>query len=140
VKLFSQRSATFQDKEGVHFHGMWCSDISASDKHAGITGSLEDIKKESELSAVAVPLRHVVGDANENSSKCCVITNCWRVHVCSGQCVLPTLDSSLCIGAALTAATAPEVENANVGIRAGNECAEIQCSAAAAQSAAVCGD
>ena len=95
VKLFSRRSVTFQDKEGVHFHGMWYSDISVSDEHIGITGSLEDIKKESKLSAVAVPLRYGVGDANENSSKYCVITNYWRVRNCSGQYVLPTLDPSI---------------------------------------------
>ena len=125
VKLFSRRSVTFQDKEGVHFHGMWYSDISVSDEHIGITGSLEDIKKESKLSAVAVPLRYVVGDANENSSKYCVITNYWRVRIGSGQCVLPTLAPSLYGGVAPTAVTAPEVENVNVSIRAGNEHAEI---------------
>lgn len=125
VKLFSRRSVTFQDKEGVHFHGMWYSDISVSDEHIGITGSLEDIKKESKLSAVAVPLRYVVGDANENSSKYCVITNYWRVRNCSGQYVLPTLDPSLYGGVAPTAVTAPEVENVDVSLRSGNEYGEL---------------
>jgi hypothetical protein len=82
-------------------------------------------KKESKLSAVEVPLRYGVGDANENSSKYCVITNYWRVRNCSGQYVLPTLDPSLYGGVAPTAATAPEVENVDVSLRSGNEYGEL---------------
>ena len=97
VKQFARRKVTFDDANGVSYHGMWCSEMKVDSKEESYpsTVSFKDIQVAAGHSAVAIPLWYVVGKEHANANKYYVITNWWKERMSTGQYELPTLDSSL---------------------------------------------
>ena len=95
VKLFAQKTVNFADSNGIHFHGLWCSEVTVVDSAEQPTKSFSDIQSVAKLAAVAIPLWYVIGKDQPNSNKYCVITNWWKHRMQDGWYRLPTLDASL---------------------------------------------
>lgn len=125
VKEFAQRLLTFNDNDGVQFHGMWYSTINVNNEPVQVTNNLYDIQDPAKMAAVAVPLHYILeeGQPQPHGNKYCVITNWWKVRISGGDYVLPTLDASMYSGDE-TSQTDVSV-SLNVEIRDGNEYMQI---------------
>ena len=86
VKQFARRKVTFDDANGVSYHGMWCSEmkVDSNEESYQSTVSFKDIQVAAGHSAVAIPLWYVVGKAHANANKCYVITNWWKERMSNG--------------------------------------------------------
>ena len=97
VKQFARTRVTFDDDKGLNFNGMWCSEIQVDPGEESFPPAtkLGDILRKAKYSAVAIPLKYVIGDKHEHSTKYYVTTNLWMERVSDGSYQLPSLDSSL---------------------------------------------
>jgi hypothetical protein len=97
VKQFARRKVVFNDVEGMAFHGLWWAGIQVEQEEESVpsTDNFTDIQSAAKLSAIAIPLRYVIGHEKANSNKYCVITNWWKERMSDGGYRLPTLDASL---------------------------------------------
>ena len=93
VKKFARHLLTFNDAEGVHFHGMWYAPIQVAEQHVQVADRFYDIQESGKMAAVAIPLRYT--QPGEHGDKYCVITNWWKVRIKGGDYVLPGLDPSM---------------------------------------------
>ena len=96
VKLFGRRKVSFDDENGVAFHGMWHAELTFSDDPVPDCNSFGEIQAAVRMAAVAIPLWCAVGERDEDANKCCVLTNWWRERNENGLYVLPNLDFDLC--------------------------------------------
>ena len=101
VKQFASYKVTFNDTEGVMFHGMWYAPINLQedDESVRCTHHFGDLQASAKLSAVAIPLWYAIGTEHRDSGKYCVITNWWKYRMSDGRYRLPTLDATLYDGA-----------------------------------------
>lgn len=105
VKQFGRRKVLFSDHTGVHFFGMWYSEITvATENETHTIRSMAEIQEAARMSAVAIPLWYILGQGHPNSSKYCVITNWWKPRNMAGDYCLPTLDPMLYGGTTSSAA------------------------------------
>ena len=97
VKQFARTKVTFDDGNGLNFHGMWCSQIQVDPDEESYppTNKLDDVLTEATFSAVAIPLKYALGDEHQHSTKYYVTTNSWKERMSDGSYQLPILDSSL---------------------------------------------
>ena len=97
VKQFARTKVIFDDGNGLHFHGMWCSQIQVDLEEESYppTNNLEDVLTTAKFSAVAIPLKCAIGQNHQHSTKYYVTTNWWKERMSDGSYQLPVLDSSL---------------------------------------------
>ena len=98
VKQLARRKVVFNDKQGVYFNGLWCAPLTVEDEDEMELPPLNDTKELqgiAKISAVAIPLRYILGQGHKDSNKFCVITNWWKYRSNRGTYELPTLDSKL---------------------------------------------
>ena len=95
VKSFAQKHVSFDDDNGMYFHGMWCSEVTVRNAEAPPTKSFADIQLAAKLAAVAIPLWYLLGKNHADANKYCVITNWWKYRMKDGWYRLPTIDPSL---------------------------------------------
>jgi hypothetical protein len=95
VKQFARRVVSFDDKNGALFHGLWCARINVEEENIQPTLNFTDIQSAAKLSAVAIPLRYILGDTNPRNDYYCVITNWWKYRMQNGKYQLPRLDPTL---------------------------------------------
>ena len=87
------RKISFLDSSGVTINGLWYTKITASTLSCmGCPRSLDEIKRISRMSAVAIPLHYVMGVGHEDANKFCVITNWWKPRQRNGRYFIPSLD------------------------------------------------
>ena len=98
VKQFARRVLTFNDGDGLQFHGMWYSPVSLEAEHVHVGTTLHEVQDAAKMAAVAVPLHYILGEGHADGDKYCVITNYWKVRLNNGDYLLPTLDPSMYAG------------------------------------------
>jgi hypothetical protein len=93
-KTFGKRRVTFDDANGVNFHGMWCAEALLLPNDSDVTKEFSDIQSSAKMSAVAIPLSHTFGHGHQHSKKYYVFTNWWKERTANGEYELPSLSLS----------------------------------------------
>lgn len=98
-KLFARRRLAFKDSKGLYYHGMWCApaEMEEAGRIPSFT-SFREVQSVAKISAVAIPLRYIIGNDKKDSLKYCVITNWWKYRMEDGTYSLPTLHPKMYSG------------------------------------------
>ena len=81
---------------GVSLNGMWYAPISQFDTSVEICPqSVAGITQVAKMAAIAIPLKHIVGEDHVDCYKYCVITNWWKEREEDGRYSLPGLNRNL---------------------------------------------
>lgn len=91
VKQFVRRRVTFDDTNGLFYHGMWCAEVEVQVDEVSSTEDFKQVQSAARMAAVAIPLWYIIGKDKPDSNKYCVITNWWKYRMKDGGYRLPTI-------------------------------------------------
>ena len=97
-KSYEWHVLSFSDTNGLSVNGSWYAPIAmceAIQNPLGREVSYEEVVQQSEMAALAIPLRYALGEKSEHKNCYCVITNWWKERVRNGGYELPKLDPLL---------------------------------------------
>lgn len=93
--MFGWRKIIFFDSNGANFHGLWHAPILLEEEKLPPSSKLAEVQRRAKMSAIAIPLRYIVGKGHDRSRHYGVQTNWWKERDSRGEYVLPRLDPCL---------------------------------------------